>query len=467
MKNNTKLSLPALAVAIAIPTLATSMNTQAEPYSPVIGKTFIISAENRHGATLHFNMLLELMRSVASHKDGETTLDRKMVRFSVNDKRSGTGFHVANQPTVSYSQASARGGLHYIDNLARAYSISINPTGSTIPIKVKEYPKNHNKNFQHDERYETNIGISGQIGAEVSKKDGPKTSAEVGFSYSETRLTRLVYDTKEYETVNLSTGSKFHVNFINTWLKDGACGLLKSPAQSSTSCGFLSPPFSNIDVWDISGKITPAAYANFTPNFAVDYEVDPAETGSTRFDVRFSLIAGHLVGSTLQPFQQWSESETFSDSNVIHTSTLVDVDWSHPVFEPEMHVQLQSLTEVNSCLEVNVHNQVELVPCEAGNNAQLWGLTTQGQYRNRKTSPNQCLTITHGPTNPLAMSSCGTGNDQRWKWDGDYLVSDSFLNNYQYTLGIAGTTGVFIADRNGQKAFHAARLRPRAANISL
>lgn len=370
------------------------------------------------GASIDIRVNISQMRSVqGARPDGSATQNAKIVRFSVEEAASGTGIHLVDnlQQDHSWWQSWANRRT-FIGPFASGYDLWVKPVTGFTPRKVKDFPANKNTNYQNRDTSGYSIGINGTLGAGVDAT-GPKASAEVGASFTYSQSKTLVYDTQEYSIVNRSSGSDFSLSFERSF---SDCQEL---IRQEAGCYFTSAHWGSGWVYD-KAKFNPIAYANFKPNYDVIYEAPVDEMGTTNFELGVTVRYKARFGSVL-PSPFFSVYEGYGTSSNSHSiKTLFQVDWSHPLFEAEAHISLQSLNHNSLCLEVygNKMNEGAFVSghdCHGGWN-QTWGLDSNGHYRSRVRS-DRCLTV-QGDLS-LTVESCGTNLNQQWYWNGENLMS--------------------------------------------
>ena len=460
--------------------LAASTNAFADNYVPIVETVHYITSSKmtcnlyeskdfektrdwcNAGASVDLRVTVAQMRSVQSSTSQGFTPDAKIVRFTIDADKPGTGFHLVDnlQQDHSWFQSWANRRT-YIGPFASSYDLWVKPVSGYVPKKVSDFPHNENKNYQHRDTHGYSIGINGSLGAEVGK-DGPKVGGEVGASFSYKNEKTLVFDTKDYRVNNRSSLSDFEVSFEREF---DECSELR---RQELGCYFTSAHWGSGWVFDKS-KFNPISYANFKPNFDVIYEAPVAQDGTTKFLVGAQFTAkaryGDVIPSAL--FSVYGPAGSSWISRSINTS--FTIDWSHPLFEAEAHVTLQSLSNNDLCLDVYGTNgdksaeggQVNGYSCH-GNWNQIWGLDKQERYRSR-VDPDRCLTVTASKT--LTVESCGSNLAQKWFWEGDKLfsryVDDS---NKRYVLNIESGLNVGVTPED--QATHA-RWKPVLQQIKL
>ncbi len=370
------------------------------------------------GASIDIRINISQMRSIqGASSDGGATQNAKIVRFSVEEAKSGTGIHLVDnlQQDHSWFQSWANRRT-YMGPFASGYDLWVKPVAGFTPRKVKDFPANKNTNYQNRDTSGYSIGINGTLGAGVDAT-GPKASAEVGASFTYSQSKTLVYDTQEYSIVNRSSGSDFSLSFERSFTQ---CQEL---IREELGCYFTNAHWASGWVYD-KAKFNPIAYANFKPNYDVIYEAPVSEMGTTNFELGVRVRYAARFGA-IRPTVFFSVYESFGASSNSYTAKMqFQIDWSHPLFEAEAHVSLQSLNHNNLCLDVYGSNLnegafVSGYSCHGGWN-QTWGLDSNGHYRSRVRS-DRCLTVQGDMS--LTVDSCSANLNQQWYWDGDNLIS--------------------------------------------
>ena len=357
------------------------------------------------------------MRSVKSFTSYGVTPDAKFVRFTVEAGQEGTGIHLVDDMVQGHSWFQSWANRRtYMGPFVNNYDLWVNPVSGYMPNKVGDSPKKENKKYQHRDTIGYSIGINGSLGAEVGK-DGPKLKADVSASFSYKNEKTLVFDTHDYRVNNRSSSGKFEVSFEREF---SDC---ESMRRRELACYFTTPLWGSGWVFDRK-KFNPISYANFKPNFDVLYEAPVDELGTTEFDIgvrmTYKMLYGLVVPSSL--YSVYGPSD-FSWGYAV-ASHRFRVDWSHPLFEPEAHVSIQSLDHNNLCLGTFENDstagfKVRGAKCRGGWN-QTWGLDNQERYRSRS-APDRCLTVLANKN--LAVRPCKMNLSQKWYWEGERLFS--------------------------------------------
>ncbi|NRF63085.1 leukocidin family pore-forming toxin [Vibrio coralliilyticus] len=460
--------------------LAASVNAFADDYVPVVEKVYYITSSKltcnlytskdfdtkrdwcNAGASVDIRVNVSQMRSVQSSTSQGFTPDAKIVRFTVEADKAGTGFHLVDdlQQDHSWFQSWANRRT-YIGPFASSYELWVKPVSGYVPKKVSDFPHNENKDYQHRDTHGYSIGINGSAGAEVGK-DGPKVSAEVSGSFSYKNEKTLVFDTKDYRVNNRSSLSDFEIAFEREF---DECQELR---REELGCYFTSTHWGSGWVFDKS-KFNPISYANFKPNYDVIYEAPVSQTGTTDFEIGAKFIAkaryGDVIPSAL--FSVYGPGGWATTGWSIPRT--VRIDWSHPLFEAEAHVTLQSLSNNDLCLDVYGTNgdkeaeggQVDGWSCHGSWN-QTWGLDSDERYRSR-VAPDRCLTVSDDKN--LTVESCSSNLAQKWFWEDDKLISRYVDGtNKRYVLNILDGRNVGVTPED--EATHA-RWKPTLQQIKL
>jgi hemolysin len=415
------------------------------------------------GASIDVRVNISQMRSVQGvTPQGNATQNAKIVRFSVDENQGGTGIHLVDNLKQDHSWFQSWANRRtFIGPFAEGYDLWVKPIKGAFIRKVKDFPANKNTNYQNRDTSGYSIGINGSVGAGVDS-EGPKLGAEIGGSFTFSQSKTLIYDTQEYSIVNRSSGSDFNLSFERSF---DECSELR---RQELGCYFSSAHWGSGYVFDKS-KFNPIAYANFKPNYDVIYEAPVTEMGTTTFEIGVKARIKVRYGTVLPSAVFSAYGPGGSSSNSISATTQFQIDWSHPLFEPEAHVTLQSLNNNDLCLDVhgvNGNTSVEggLVSgwsCK-GNWNQVWGLDTNGRYKSRVGS-DRCLTVQSDMS--LAVERCGSNLNQQWYWSGEKLFSRyTDGTSTKYLLALDG--GNSIAVKPESEATQA-RWQPRLKKINL
>lgn len=457
--------------------LAVSVNAFAEDYVPIVEKVYYITSskltcnlyqsadfETKRdwcdaGASVDIRVNVTQMRSVQSSTSQGFTADAKIVRFTVGANKPGTGFHLVDdlQQGHGWFQSWANRRT-YIGPFASSYDLWVKPVSGYIPKKVSDFPQNENKNYQHRDTHGYSIGINGSVGAEIGK-DGPKASAEVSGSFSYKNEKTLVFDTKDYRVNNRSSLSDFQVSFEREL---DECDELR---RQELGCYFTSAYWGSGWVFDKS-KFNPISYANFKPNFDVVYEAPVSQADTTDFEIGAKFVAKARYGEVLPSAFFSVYGPKAWASNGWSIPRRVRIDWSHPLFEAEAHVTLQSLSNNDLCLGVYGSKTEEGSPVNGwschGNWDQIWGLDNNERYRSR-IAPDRCLTVSSNRT--LTVQSCSSNLAQKWFWEGDKLISRYVDGTTQrYVLNILDGRNVGVSP---EAEATQARWKPTLQQITL
>lgn len=435
-----------------------AVSSYAADYIPIVDKAVYLTRTNiqcqlhssgdfdaqrdwcNAGASIDIRVNISQMRSVqGTTPNGSATQNAKIVRFSVEEEKAGTGIHLVDnlQQDHSWFQSWANRRT-YIGPFASGYDLWVKPVSGFTPLKVKDFPANKNTNYQNRDTSGYEIGVNGTLGAGVDAT-GPKASAEIGASFTYSQSKTLVYDTQEYSIVNRSSGSDFSLSFERSFTD---CQELR---RQEAGCYFTSAHWGSGWVYD-KAKFNPIAYANFKPNYDVIYEAPVDEMGTTNFEIGVKVNYRARFGTVIpSAFFSVYGSDGYS-SNSRSTTMNFQIDWSHPLFEAEAHVSLQSLNHNNLCLDVYSANSdegafVSGYSCHGSWN-QTWGLDANGHYKSRVAS-DRCLTVQSDLS--LAVESCGTSLNQQWYWSGENLISrHTDGSSTKYLLALDGGNRIVV-----------------------
>jgi hemolysin len=410
--------------------------------------------EGQGSVDIRFN--LTQMRSVQSASSTGVTENKKYAHFTIDSDKPGAGFHVSNNLKQDHSWFQSWSHRYdYLGGFSDDYQIKITPTSGFIPTMLKNLPNNENRNYQHQDTDGFSIGVSGTAGASVGA-EGPTGSAEVSASYTYTKSRTLIFDTKDYKIVNRSSGANFDVTFeYDVTLCNSGNG-----GSGVYGCSWTDVLWGGGWVYDKS-KITPIAYANFKPNGEALYEASVDQQGSTLFKLEANFKPQVVYGKVVpSPLYQVASGVGQSWINY-DFGIYVDIDWAHPLFEPEAHVVLQSLDNNDTCVTA----QGVDVKSNACNSSwsQIWGLDTDSRYRSRS-GLDRCMTVKNDLS--VLVESCNQSLNQKWFWENEHLISRfQDGNNTKYVLNIP-TNGQALTVTSDKGSMNS-DLMPRLTNISL
>ncbi|HIF9068822.1 TPA: leukocidin family pore-forming toxin [Photobacterium damselae] len=449
----------------------------AQEYVPIIEKPIYITSSNIKceldadndknstrdwcdaGASIDVRVNVAQMRSVQSATSSGFTPDAKIVRFTVDANQPGTGIHLVKELQQDHSWFQSWANRRtYIGPFVSSYDLWVKPISGYTPKKVRDFPQNENRNYQHHDTYGFSIGINGQIGTEISG-DGPKGSSDVGSSFAYNYSKTLNFDTKDYRINNNSSLSDFYISFEREFEE---CDEIY---RRELGCYFTAPHWGSGWVFD-KKKFNPISFSNFKPNYDVLYEAPISQAGITDFEMGVQLNYTVRFG-TVEPTPLFSiYMPKDSSTNSVTVKQRIRIDWNHPIFEAEAHVTLQSLNHNDLCLDVldsndKVGSSVNSWSCHNNWN-QIWGLDAQERYRSR-VAPDRCLTVNQDRT--LTIEQCSANLSQKWYWEGDKLFSryiDS--NNTRYLLNIVENNNIQATPENEATQ---ARWKPILQNVKL
>ncbi|WP_158527377.1 leukocidin family pore-forming toxin [Pelagibaculum spongiae] len=414
--------------------LRAKSQSSVNSYTPVLNRTLIVSYDNLRcdlyndvgfngksdhcrgketSVSLHFRV--SMIRSL----QGRDSENAKYFRISLDETQgAGAGIHISD--SANYTHTWFQSWAHRqarIGPLLENYSFFLRPTENTGDVTLHRHlPGNENVRTNYSETSSISIGASASVGATVGT-DGPKIGADMGASFGFSQKRSLSFSTNEYKIENQSRYNTTDISYK----REGVCKFLKGTPFVGNECIRLDWVGGQQNLFD-TDRITPIAYANMKPQLDVIYRAPASKTG-------ISKISGHSKLTITNYFADrvysgaWDTTGSKGSSSFTYTFPHnFSVDWSHPVFQPEANVRLQSLSSNNSCLDVNRNNaaagtQVIAYTCHGQRN-QMWGLDNQERYRSR-IHDNRCLNVNY--KGELTIESCTTALSQKWFWDGDLL----------------------------------------------
>ena len=375
---------------------------------------------------------VDWIRSVKAQGEAGSTEDAKFVRISVMPESGGTGIYLAdNAEEKTTWRESAAHRDSWFGPFVNQYKFSIASDNSDVWLKGHK-PEQINPG----QTVTTKTGINVGVGVSASADhEGPKGEVTGSFSYtSERSITQTVY---EY-TVENHSGSEIN-KAAWVWDRDfdkNVCSWL-TREDFPSSCYFSGPLWDESPVFN-KGKFSAISHKNFVPGFSATYQTSSDNTGKVNFKLKTELEVMGLGGKVIPGFVLASLFQIHDKTtDTIQLDTDVAVDFSHPYFEPEPHVLLQSLSS-NICLDVRQAKTAEGTEvigdkCHGGRN-QLWGLDGKERYRSR-VAQNRCLAVDR--LDRLSIQTCNDNLEQKWEWEGDKLMSrfaDGTGNTYMLGL---------------------------------
>ncbi len=353
-------------------------------------------------------------RSVRASDINGDTPDAKFVRFSVSeDYGTGAGIHLREhliQENV-WRQTNVNRHTH-LGPYAQAYLLSITPmlnkeTEPPATIRFSQ-PVSAVKDRKAQSFVPLRLGINSLSSLQGAL--GPRSAEQMASTTVISDARTLSWDTREYKTINNSTP----VNFSVSWERDyGECRELVGGRCDYNTMGFLydGPVFNE-------KTFSPVAYDRFVPNIDVVYEAAPEASGMTVFRVRAEVQARARYGRVKPNIFFGVYQPAGNSTRVIPLAYDVVIDWDHPLFEPEPHVRLRSLT-ADRCLQAR-KGEITAARCFASDLNQLWGLDSQERYRSRG-NRGQCLSVKEEGT--LQVVDCNDDPSQKWYWQDNQLIS--------------------------------------------
>lgn len=466
----TRTALRAMAAPAPATLAAAPRTTEGEPYRPEYTYT-VFATRNNFSCTLHQALdgysfgsatfdacngrgnaelayKVDMIRSVAANGSAGVAEDAKYLRVSILPENGGTGIHLVDKADEWYTwfQSWAHRDT-WFGPFANKYSFSINSSDPEVRL-VGHAPQQTNPQQDVTEKtgVTVGVGVKGAVG-----DSGPTGEVSGSFSYTSERMIKKT--TYEYTIENNSGTSPNTAAWVwDRKYEQNHCDWL-TRRDFGSACYFSGA------LWDSSWVFKKEAFSaishkNFVPGYSATFRVAPGKTNTSRFNLNASVEVMGLGGKVIPSVLYLVASEVARTWNTVRFDRTLDVDWSHPYFEPEPNVMLQSLADNSRCLDVYGGNtaagtSVVGYACH-GNRNQLWGLDGKERYRSR-VDPDRCLTVDNA--NALSVRSCGDALNQKWLWDGEKLRSryaDGTGNSYLLAL-VNGQPKLATAEGNGTR----------------
>jgi hemolysin len=389
--------------------------------------------------SVNLSYTVDMIRSVAGAASGVISEDAKYVRISITSDAGGAGWHLANRLTQEHTWFES--WAHRDDwtgPFANKYTFSIDPSGDTGVDLIGHVPAQQNPQEDINTTSTINVGVAAGGNMELSTqgpKEGGNLSAQFGFSSARAiKMTKSEYAVENNTSVRTAqwVWDRKYDTYHCDWL---------TRREFGTACFFYGAYWDGYWVMR-ANAFSPISYMNFVPSFAATYRASPTRTGITQFKLQSTVEVMALAGKVVPSFPVSVYAEIGRTTYPVSLWTYVSVDWSHPFFEPEPHVLLQSLDANSECLDVLNFSQADgasviTYTCEGRNN-QLWGLDGLERYRSR-IAPDRCLTVE--PDLTLTVRSCTNSLNQKWYWN---TAASALMSRYQdgtgtqYRLSLTG-----------------------------
>ena len=366
-------------------------------------------------ASVNLEYKITRMRSI----NGPNTDNAKYVRFSLSENNSGgagAGINLANrQDEVNSWKKSNTVRNSRLGPLLKRFEFTSRPLSNDNDITLSYHaPKNLNPNISKSYTKSISLGASVSANTEIDGT-GPKvgSGASGSFSFSDSRTVTINH--AEYRVEN-NTANK-HAKIA--WDHGDTCDY--AHGDIDFGCSFSRPLWYGGDIFN-QDLINSISYRNFVPAVDVLYRAIPEKRGSTRFRIESRVGIGSYYGQSRYG-GMWAVVGPFGHYTITYTLPFeIDIDWDHPVFQPEANVRIQSLDADNLCLAVSrsVDEAGQAVGGGAchGGRKQMWGLDGTERYHSR-VNPGYCLTV--NDHNQLTQDICTTSLAQKWYWEDDKL----------------------------------------------
>ena len=364
---------------------------------------------------------VDLVRSVPNGQGGDKNSDdSKYIRITLNPKNNGgAGWHLAKSPSHAHPwfESWTRRETRFAP-IAMEYGMEIKSNDPELKL-FHSIPNNQPMHTKVTDSSGFQVGVTSQASAEVGAQ-GPAVGASTSASFSYSSNRQVSYDVYEYSVKNLSSAAADGDSARWLWARDW--GSVNSWKTRDTDA-----LWGRDWVFDDS-KFSNAAYSNFKPGMSATFRVPANKKGPSTLDLINTVEVDALFGEVEYAF--W-----FSNYAVKGAKTLtytrrknITVDWGSPFFDPEVPVSLEAYalnSKEGMCLDVwhnsqKVGEDVILWRCHYANN-QIWGMDGYQRIRS-KVAGDRCMEVTSD--NKLKVQSCSASARQKWRWEGDQLISE-------------------------------------------
>ncbi|KWR90520.1 leukocidin family pore-forming toxin [Cupriavidus sp. IDO] len=391
---------------------------------------------------------VDMIRSIAVSTSGGVGEDAKYLRISVLPEMGGAGIHLASKVDEGHTWFQSWAHRYtWFGPFASKYRFTVSTNDRDVRL-VGHVPQqvNPQQTVRETSGIDVGVGVSGEVGMK-----GPKAGVSGSFSYTSKR--EVLTTTYEYTVENESGRRPGEAAWV--WDRKYAerhCDWL-SRRDFGSACYFTGAHWDHSWVFR-KDKFSAISHRNFVPGFSAIFQAPPDKRGISTFRLQSEIEVMALGGKVVPNVFFLMAMRGATTASRVSFGKDMEVDWSHPYFEPEPSVVLQSLGHNNACIEAppvagpGAPREVALRPC-TGRREQLWGLDGKERYRSR-VAQDLCLTAYHRAL--LAVSACSDALQQKWVWDGPRLRSRLVDGSgYQYVLSAgadrAGLVPVATSDR--------------------
>ncbi|MCX4026261.1 ricin-type beta-trefoil lectin domain protein [Endozoicomonas sp. SM1973] len=371
---------------------------------------------------------LDFIRSVPFNGGGDQNADNaKYVRVTLNpgggetggSASGGAGWHLVDKPSHKHTWfESWTNRLTWFGPIAMDYAVEITTNDSDVHL-FNTIPNNKPKESEIREVSGFTVGVEAGGKAEVGEK-GPTVGVEAKGSFSYNSQRWVTYKAHEYTVENHSrAGAQDRAK----WLWDRKFSEDSKNWRTNDTCALWCSDWFFKDT-----AFSAASYANYKPGFSATFQAPSNKSGESTFTISNKVTVAALGGRVqymiwYQGYTPWSYNGTTYTFNKNFR-----VNWDAPVFEPEVNVSIEAFRKDSPqgiCLDVEGNSIAEGASvigysCQYSNN-QLWGLDNYQRYRSR-VAKNRCLTAESD--NAVTVRNCTSAANQKWRWEGDYLVNE-------------------------------------------
>ncbi|GAA4650344.1 hypothetical protein GCM10023116_26270 [Kistimonas scapharcae] len=377
---------------------------------------------------------VDFFRSLPRSGDGTegstSSVDGKFVRITLDPKSgSGSGWRLGTEPTEknTWFQSNAN-RTTWFGPTVLFYESMIESFDPDMQL-LDNIPKNTPKNSHIKDVNSSTIGVAADFGLEVGDS-GPKASGKLSVNYSSTSTRWVEYDVNEYTVENHS--ERTDTGPVAKWVWDRKYDLYNQFWRTRDyECSKTLNLTDDRPFWK-RAEFTAASYSSFVPGMSTSFYVPSSKTGYSNLTISNTIapvaLSGMVVYAGLYQcyYSAGYSGYGYSGGTRTRLTKKLAVNWDAPVFTPEVPVRLEPF-RIDSpdglCLSVLPGEaEVVLLACKGENSLdQLWGWDDMNRYQS-KYYPGWCLEV--GRDNSVIIQSCDASARQKWRWEGDKLISE-------------------------------------------
>ncbi|GAA4651344.1 hypothetical protein GCM10023116_36280 [Kistimonas scapharcae] len=362
---------------------------------------------------------IDLIRSVAS-EDGSTE-DAKYLRITLNPSgEGGAGWYFTDLPThKSLWYESLTNRIEWFGPIVEDYTVSVSARDPEVRL-FQAVPGNKPQNSNVVELPSIGVGVKIPKGLLNPAIPRPSMGLSTGLFAGFTTDRAVIYKNHEYTIINRSSDND---SATAAWLWSREFDKYSESWRTNSTCLlWCDDPFFN------DNAFSPAAYAHFAPGFSATFKVPGNKNDHSSFLFTGTANVVALAGRVqykflLQHYAPWSRK-----GSVHQFAQRWEVNWGSAFFSSDIPMSIEALREESGsglCLNIAESDidegvgSVNLYDCHFRRN-QIWGVDSEDRY---KTLLQDDFCLTREPDDTATVRRCSHAVNQKWEWEGNWLIS--------------------------------------------